>query len=80
MGVQPYNGPRITFSDVGGMESVKERIRLDIFYPFQRPDLYAAYGKKIGGGILMYGPPGCGKTHIARATAGELEARFYLSN
>lgn len=67
-----------TFKDIGGMESLKEQIRLNILYPIQKPELYKAYGKKVGGGILMYGPPGCGKTHIARATAGELGANFYV--
>lgn len=68
--------PTISFSDVGGMEKVKEEIDLKIIKPLLHKDLYKAYGKKIGGGILLYGPPGCGKTHIARATAGEINANF----
>lgn len=68
--------PTIRFKDVGGMDGVKEQIDLKIIKPLQHRDLYAAYGKKTGGGILLYGPPGCGKTHIARATAGEVDARF----
>ena len=68
--------PKITFSDVGGMEKVKDEIRLKIIHPLTHPELYKAYGKPIGGGILMYGPPGCGKTYLARATAGEIKAAF----
>lgn len=68
--------PEASFEDVGGMEPLKEEIRLKIIYPLQRPEIYQAYGKRIGGGVLMYGPPGCGKTHLARATAGEIDAAF----
>ncbi len=68
--------PQITFEDVGGMEKVKEEIRIKIIHPIAHPEIYQAYGKSIGGGILMYGPPGCGKTHLARATAGEVQASF----
>lgn len=66
----------VTFSDVAGMDHVKEAIRTDIIYPFQHPEMYKMYGKKAGGGILLYGPPGCGKTFIAKATAGEINAKF----
>jgi transitional endoplasmic reticulum ATPase len=68
--------PRIAFADVGGMEALKEEIRLKIIYPRLHSELYKAYDKKSGGGILFYGPPGCGKTFLSRATAGELEANF----
>ncbi len=68
--------PKINFENVGGMESLKEEIRMKIIHPLNHPEVYKAYGKEIGGGILMYGPPGCGKTHLARATAGEVKAGF----
>jgi transitional endoplasmic reticulum ATPase len=68
--------PKINFSNIGGMESVKEEIRMKILYPLQNPELFRAYGKSIGGGVLLYGPPGCGKTMISRATAGEIQANF----
>jgi len=68
--------PAINFGDVGGMDKLKDEIRMKIIHPLTHPEIFKAYGKKIGGGILMYGPPGCGKTHLARATAGEVKAGF----
>ena len=68
--------PQIGFEQVGGMEKIKSEISKKIIYPLKHPEIYKAYGKKTGGGILMYGPPGCGKTHLARATAGEINASF----
>lgn len=68
--------PTVNFSHVGGMESVKKEIDLKIIKPLLHPELYKAYGKKMGGGILLYGPPGCGKTFLAKATAGQVNAKF----
>jgi transitional endoplasmic reticulum ATPase len=68
---------RITFADVGGLDEVKEQIRRKIILPFQKPSLFQRFRKKAGGGVLLYGPPGCGKTMLARATAGECNARFH---
>ncbi len=68
--------PQLNFADVGGMDGVKEEIRMKIILPLKQPELFKAYGKKAGGGILLYGPPGCGKTFMARATAGEVNAGF----
>lgn len=73
---QNLEKPSITFDQVGGMQKVKDEIKIKIIQPLQYPEYYKAYGKKIGGGILLYGPPGCGKTYLARATAGQINASF----
>lgn len=66
----------ITLADVGGMHEVKDRLEAAFLAPMRNPELRKLYGKSLRGGLLMYGPPGCGKTYIARAVAGELGARF----
>lgn len=71
-----FERPKIDFASVGGMDGVKDEIAMKVIQPLAHPELFAAYGKKVGGGVLMYGPPGCGKTHLARATAGEIDASF----
>ncbi len=68
--------PKETFADVGGLDDVKKKIRLNFILPLQQPEVFAAYGKEAGGSLLLYGPPGCGKTFLARAVAGEIEANF----
>lgn len=76
LGLDGMERPKLSFSEVGGMDALKEEIRMKIIYPLQHAGLFKAYDKKIGGGVLLYGPPGCGKTLISRATAGEVQARF----
>lgn len=76
LGLADFEKPKLNFSGVGGMEALKEEIRMKIIYPLQHAELFKAYDKKIGGGVLLYGPPGVGKTLISKATAGEIKANF----
>ncbi|MDO5498380.1 MAG: AAA family ATPase [Propionibacteriaceae bacterium] len=66
----------VTLADVGGMHHVKERLEVSFLAPMRNPELRQLYGKSLRGGLLLYGPPGCGKTYIARAIAGEMGAGF----
>ena len=66
----------LRLADVGGMEEVKKRLEASFLAPLKNPELRKLYGKSLRGGLLLYGPPGCGKTFIARAVAGELSASF----
>ena len=67
----------VSFADVGGLADVKRQIERRIIMPFQKPSIFERFKKRVGGGILLYGPPGCGKTLLARATAGECKATFF---
>ncbi|MFC0436008.1 26S protease regulatory subunit [Kutzneria buriramensis] len=67
---------RITLKDVGGLKAVKERLEAAFLAPMRNPELRRLYKKDTRGGLMLYGPPGCGKTFIAKAVAGELGAKF----
>ena len=69
--------PDVTFSDVVGLEEVKAEIYDKVIYPKTYRTLYERFNKKLGGGILLYGPPGNGKTMIAKAVAKETGSTFF---
>ncbi|GAA3669964.1 ATP-binding protein [Microbacterium marinilacus] len=68
--------PAVTLADVAGLAEVKGHLEAAFLAPLRNPELARMFGKSAGGSLLMYGPPGCGKTFIARAIAGELGAGF----
>lgn len=68
--------PNITLADIAGLETAKQTLREAIVLPLMRPDLFSG-ARKPWKGILLFGPPGCGKTLLAKATAAEVEATFF---
>ncbi len=68
--------PGAGFDAVAGLAEVKSFIRQRMLEPFLAPTLTARYRLRIGGGLLLCGPPGAGKTRIAQATAKEIDAEF----
>ena len=68
--------PVIGFSDIAGLQNVKEEVQLKVLLPLKNPEAFEGYGKKGGGGLCLYGPPGTGKTMIAAAIAHEIGAKF----
>src|SRR3989338_618989 len=68
--------PSITWADIGGLEQIRTELMYSVILPLTQPELYQVYGATISSGILLYGPPGCGKTLIAKALANEACANF----
>ncbi|KAK0394360.1 hypothetical protein QR680_000697 [Steinernema hermaphroditum] len=68
--------PNVTWNDIGGLEGVKEELRELVQYPVEHPEKFLKFGMQPSRGVLFYGPPGCGKTLLAKAIARECQANF----
>jgi transitional endoplasmic reticulum ATPase len=68
--------PNVRWTDVGGLETIKHKLQQAVQWPLQNPESFTRLGVEPPRGVLLYGPPGCGKTLLARAVATESEANF----
>ncbi|ORZ33552.1 AAA ATPase [Catenaria anguillulae PL171] len=68
--------PTVTWNDVGGLEKVKQELQETVQYPVEHPEKFLKFGMNPSKGVLFYGPPGCGKTLLAKAIANECQANF----
>merc|ERR1712013_218635 len=68
--------PTVTWADVGGLENVKRELQELVQYPVEHPEKFLKFGMMPSRGVLFYGPPGCGKTLLAKAIANECQANF----
>eukprot|EP01101_Sappina_pedata_P013146 TRINITY_DN9438_c0_g1_i1.p1 TRINITY_DN9438_c0_g1~~TRINITY_DN9438_c0_g1_i1.p1 ORF type:complete len:797 (-),score=422.67 TRINITY_DN9438_c0_g1_i1:99-2489(-) len=68
--------PNVTWEDVGGLENTKQELKETLIYPLEHPEKFKKFGMNPSKGILFYGPPGCGKTLLAKAIANECQANF----
>jgi transitional endoplasmic reticulum ATPase len=68
--------PDVSWDDIGGLEDVKLELQELVQYPVEYPELYEKFGQQPSKGVLFYGPPGCGKTLLAKAIANECQANF----
>ena len=68
--------PNVKWEDIGGLEPVKKNLQEMILYPIEHPDKFLKFGMQPSKGVLFYGPPGCGKTLLAKAIANECSANF----
>jgi len=68
--------PNTTWEDIGGLENVKRELKELVQYPVEHPEMYHKFGMEPSKGVLFYGPPGCGKTLLAKAIANECQANF----
>jgi len=68
--------PNVTWEDIGGLEKVKEELKETVQYPVEHPEMFQKFGMQPSKGVLFYGPPGCGKTLLAKAIANECQSNF----
>ena len=68
--------PNVSWDDIGGLETVKQELQETVQYPVEHPEKFEKFGMAPSKGVLFYGPPGCGKTLLAKAIANECQANF----